>query len=146
MAPLLCPSPEGLAHTAFSVALACPSPHGRPRAQPHSTPCGSAAFLLQGENEGPVVTSSMQFLENHGKNILLSNSRLTASRVSSYNQGIVVVAQPLPPQQLFQVRPGQASPWPSPFWRGCHEALGGLAPGEGSPSPQVQGSAAPPED
>lgn len=72
-----------------------------------STQAPSAALLCfpscQCENEGLAVTSSMQFLENHGKNILLSNSRLTASRVSSYNQGIVVVAQPLPPQQLFQV-------------------------------------------
>nr|XP_034992887.1 LOW QUALITY PROTEIN: neuralized-like protein 4 [Zootoca vivipara] len=56
----------------------------------------------QCENEAPAATSSMEFLENHGKNILLSNSNLTATRVSSYNQGIVVVAQPLPPQQLFQ--------------------------------------------
>uniref|UniRef100_A0A8D2LDW4 NHR domain-containing protein n=1 Tax=Varanus komodoensis TaxID=61221 RepID=A0A8D2LDW4_VARKO len=50
----------------------------------------------------PAVTSAMEFLENHGKNILLSNGNLTATRVSSYNQGIVVVAQPLPPQRLFQ--------------------------------------------
>lgn len=60
--------------------------------------------LPQRENEAPVVTSSsMEFLGNHGKNILLSNNNLTATRVSSYNQGIVVVAPPLPPQQLCQV-------------------------------------------
>ncbi|XP_060111332.1 neuralized-like protein 4 isoform X3 [Heteronotia binoei] len=66
------------------------------------------------ENEVPPVTSSMQFLENHGKNILLSSGNLTATRVSSYNQGIVVVAQPLPPQQLFQFQIDSLNPqWTS---------------------------------
>lgn len=46
----------------------------------------------------------MAFLENHGKNIQLSNQNLTAARVSSYNQGLLVTAQPLARQQLFQVR------------------------------------------
>lgn len=45
----------------------------------------------------------MAFLENHGKNIQLSNQNLTAARVSSYNQGLLVTAQPLTLQQLFQV-------------------------------------------
>ncbi|XP_054850527.1 neuralized-like protein 4 [Eublepharis macularius] len=64
--------------------------------------------------EVPAATSSMQFLENHGKNILLSNGSLTATRVSSYNQGIVVVAQPLPPQQLFQFQIDSLNPqWTS---------------------------------
>lgn len=45
----------------------------------------------------------MTFLENHGKNIQLSNQNLTAARVSSYNQGLLVTAQPLVRQQLFQV-------------------------------------------
>lgn len=45
----------------------------------------------------------MTFLENHGKNIQLSNQNLTAARVSSYNQGLLVTAQALPRQQLFQV-------------------------------------------
>lgn len=45
----------------------------------------------------------MTFLENHGKNIQLSNQSLTAARVSSYNQGLLVTAQPLARQQLFQV-------------------------------------------
>ncbi|KAL4631473.1 neuralized-like protein 4 isoform X1 [Arapaima gigas] len=53
------------------------------------------------EDEAAPVT--MTFLENHGKNIQLSNQNLTASRVSSYNQGLLVTAQPLPRQQLFQV-------------------------------------------
>uniref|UniRef100_A0A4W5K7V6 Neuralized-like protein 4 n=1 Tax=Hucho hucho TaxID=62062 RepID=A0A4W5K7V6_9TELE len=50
-----------------------------------------------------VPNTIMAFLENHGKNIQLSNQNLTAARVSSYNQGLLVTAQPLPRQQLFQV-------------------------------------------
>ncbi|TFJ96250.1 dimethyladenosine transferase [Platysternon megacephalum] len=57
------------------------------------------------ENEAPPPpAAAMEFLENHGKNILLSNGNLTATRVASYNQGIVVIAQPLPQGQLFQVQ------------------------------------------
>ncbi|CAM2110649.1 unnamed protein product [Caretta caretta] len=56
------------------------------------------------ENEAPMPPAAMEFLENHGKNILLSNGNLTATRVASYNQGIVVIAQPLPQGQLFQVQ------------------------------------------
>uniref|UniRef100_A0AAY5EGW9 Neuralized-like protein 4 n=1 Tax=Electrophorus electricus TaxID=8005 RepID=A0AAY5EGW9_ELEEL len=53
---------------------------------------------------GPaLVPTAMVFLENHGKNIQLSNQNLTAARVSSYNQGLLVTAQALPRQQLFQV-------------------------------------------
>uniref|UniRef100_A0A670Z775 Neuralized-like protein 4 n=1 Tax=Pseudonaja textilis TaxID=8673 RepID=A0A670Z775_PSETE len=67
-----------------------------------------------GERDLPSATASMEFLENHGKNILLSNGNLTATRVSSYNQGIVVVAQPLPPQQLFQFQIDSLNPqWTS---------------------------------
>uniref|UniRef100_A0A8B9KFF6 Neuralized-like protein 4 n=1 Tax=Astyanax mexicanus TaxID=7994 RepID=A0A8B9KFF6_ASTMX len=54
-------------------------------------------------NEPALVPMSMTFLENHGKNIQLSNQNLTAARVSSYNQGLLVTAQALPRQQLFQV-------------------------------------------
>lgn len=50
-----------------------------------------------------LVPTTMAFLENHGKNIQLSNQNLTAARVSSYNQGLLVTAQPLARQQLFQV-------------------------------------------
>ncbi|XP_074839129.1 neuralized-like protein 4 isoform X2 [Carettochelys insculpta] len=56
------------------------------------------------EHEVPGPPAAMEFLENHGKNILLSNGNLTATRVASYNQGIVVMAQPLPPGQLFQIQ------------------------------------------
>lgn len=57
----------------------------------------------QCENEPPLAPTVMTFLENHGKNIQLSNQNLTAARVSSYNQGLLVTAQALPRQQLFQV-------------------------------------------
>lgn len=50
-----------------------------------------------------LVPTAVMFLENHGKNIQLSNQNLTAARVSSYNQGLLVTAQPLARQQLFQV-------------------------------------------
>lgn len=72
------------------------------RPGPHFT-----SYCRQAESEpcAPVPTV-MAFLENHGKNIQLSNQNLTAARVSSYNQGLLVTAQPLARQQLFQVPPG----------------------------------------
>ncbi|XP_043932154.1 neuralized-like protein 4 [Protopterus annectens] len=60
-----------------------------------ATPC---------ENEVPAFTTSVTFLEYHGKNILLSNENHTAARVASYNQGLLVTAVPLPRQQLFQIQ------------------------------------------
>uniref|UniRef100_A0A452RIF7 Neuralized-like protein 4 n=1 Tax=Ursus americanus TaxID=9643 RepID=A0A452RIF7_URSAM len=48
-----------------------------------------------GEEHVAVMPTALEFLENHGKNILLSNGNRTATRVASYNQGIVVVNQPL---------------------------------------------------
>ncbi|XP_069501804.1 neuralized-like protein 4 isoform X1 [Ambystoma mexicanum] len=66
------------------------------------------------QTTAPLITAAKEFLENHGRNILLSNSNQTATRVSSYNQGIVVIAQPLPRQQLFQVRIDSLNPqWTS---------------------------------
>lgn len=52
-----------------------------------------------------IMPTALEFLENHGKNILLSNGNRTATRVASYNQGIVVISQPLVPQLLVQVGP-----------------------------------------
>uniref|UniRef100_A0A8C4EJU5 Neuralized-like protein 4 n=1 Tax=Dicentrarchus labrax TaxID=13489 RepID=A0A8C4EJU5_DICLA len=53
-------------------------------------------------------------LQNHGKNIQLSNQNLTAARVSSYNQGLLVTAQPLARQQLFQFQIDRLNPsWTS---------------------------------
>ncbi|XP_035265364.1 neuralized-like protein 4 isoform X1 [Anguilla anguilla] len=70
-----------------------------------STPC---------ENEAALVPAAMTFLENHGKNIQLSNQNLTAARVSSYNQGLLVTAQPLSRQQLFQFQIDRLNPsWTS---------------------------------
>uniref|UniRef100_A0A4W5JSR6 Neuralized-like protein 4 n=1 Tax=Hucho hucho TaxID=62062 RepID=A0A4W5JSR6_9TELE len=61
-----------------------------------------------------VPNTIMAFLENHGKNIQLSNQNLTAARVSSYNQGLLVTAQPLPRQQLFQFQIDRLNPsWTS---------------------------------
>ncbi|XP_069042671.1 neuralized-like protein 4 isoform X2 [Lepisosteus oculatus] len=66
------------------------------------------------ENEASLVPTPMEFLENHGKNIQLSNQNLTAARVSSYNQGLLVTAQPLPRQQLFQFQIDRLNPmWTS---------------------------------
>ncbi|XP_072315152.1 neuralized-like protein 4 isoform X4 [Eucyclogobius newberryi] len=62
----------------------------------------------------PLVPTVMTFLENHGKNIQLTNQSLSASRVSSYNQGLLVTAQPLPRQQLFQFQIDRLNPsWTS---------------------------------
>uniref|UniRef100_A0A3Q3NP69 Neuralized-like protein 4 n=1 Tax=Labrus bergylta TaxID=56723 RepID=A0A3Q3NP69_9LABR len=49
-----------------------------------------------------LVPTVMAFLENHGKNIQLSNQNLTAARVSSYNQGLLVTAHPLAPSLWHQ--------------------------------------------
>lgn len=62
------------------------------------------------------MPTALEFLENHGKNILLSNGNRTATRVASYNQGIVVVSQPLVPQLLVQV--GLTSLSPAPLAQG----------------------------
>uniref|UniRef100_A0AAZ3R142 Neuralized-like protein 4 n=1 Tax=Oncorhynchus tshawytscha TaxID=74940 RepID=A0AAZ3R142_ONCTS len=66
-------------------------------------PSLSSDSCSDGEEDTLVPNTVMAFLENHGKNIQLSNQNLTAARVSSYNQGLLVTAQPLPRQQLFQV-------------------------------------------
>lgn len=70
----------------------------------------------QGQDQVAATHTALEFLENHGKNILLSNGNRTATRVASYNQGIVVINQPLVPQLLVQV--GFTSPLlppPPPF-------------------------------
>ncbi|XP_041520576.1 neuralized-like protein 4 isoform X1 [Microtus oregoni] len=59
---------------------------------------------LRGQNQVGIMPTALEFLENHGKNILLSNGNRTATRVASYNQGIVVINQPLVPHLLVQVR------------------------------------------
>jgi hypothetical protein len=51
----------------------------------------------------PSLPPALAFHERHGRNIQLSNSRTTARRTASYNQGIVVGDQPLPCGVLFQV-------------------------------------------
>ncbi|KAJ8401740.1 hypothetical protein AAFF_G00377110 [Aldrovandia affinis] len=66
------------------------------------------------ENLAAQVPNTISFLENHGKNIQLSNENLTAVRASSYNQGLLVTAQPLPRLQLFQFQIDRLNPcWTS---------------------------------
>lgn len=77
----------------------------------HWSQSSDLCVLLQVETEPcTLVPTAMAFLENHGKNIQLSNQNLTAARVSSYNQGLLVTAQPLARQQLFQVAAPSAPP------------------------------------
>lgn len=45
----------------------------------------------------------MAFHENHGRNIQLTNENLTASRIASYNQGVVMSCKTLKCEELFQV-------------------------------------------
>ncbi|XP_067171107.1 LOW QUALITY PROTEIN: neuralized-like protein 4 [Apteryx mantelli] len=90
--------------TAVSIVSAAAQDEAEgPGASPASAATSAAAS--DGEDEAPAepAPAPMTFLETHGKNILLSNGNLTATRVASYNQGIVVVGQPLPPGHLFQV-------------------------------------------
>ncbi|XP_059498589.1 neuralized-like protein 4 isoform X4 [Stegostoma tigrinum] len=66
------------------------------------------------ENETSVFMATVEFMENHGRNILLSNIGHTATRVASYNQGVVASAQPLPRQLLFQIQIDRLNPqWTS---------------------------------
>lgn len=65
---------------------------------------------VQAEMSLAVLTSppeaaprALAFHERHGRNIKLSNSRATAQRIASYNQGVVLGAHPLAPDLLFQV-------------------------------------------
>ncbi|XP_036077915.1 neuralized-like protein 4 isoform X8 [Rousettus aegyptiacus] len=64
----------------------------------------AATGIAKGQDQVAIMHTALEFLENHGKNILLSNGNRTATRVASYNQGIVVISQPLVPQLLVQVR------------------------------------------
>lgn len=44
-----------------------------------------------------------EFHDNCGKNVSCKNDNQTAERISSYNQGLVFSAKPLPQNHLFQV-------------------------------------------
>ncbi|XP_071656242.1 neuralized-like protein 4 isoform X2 [Patagioenas fasciata] len=76
-------------------ASAGPSPCASPCPSP--TACSPPA---------PIAGGPPTFSGCHGKNILLSNGNRTATRVSSYNQGLVLLGQPLPPGRLLQVLDG----------------------------------------
>ncbi|XP_067005004.1 neuralized-like protein 4 [Anabrus simplex] len=51
-----------------------------------------------------------EFHENHGRNVQLGEGRLTAKRIASYNQGVVISSRPLPRDRLFQVRIDSLNP------------------------------------
>uniref|UniRef100_A0A8V0XDZ8 Neuralized E3 ubiquitin protein ligase 4 n=1 Tax=Gallus gallus TaxID=9031 RepID=A0A8V0XDZ8_CHICK len=86
--------------TAVSIVSAGGSEGGAtPSPSPTATPSPTAPPTLQG---------------SHGRNILLSNGNRTATRVASYNQGLVLLGQPLPPGKLFQVQIDALNPqWSS---------------------------------
>uniref|UniRef100_A0A8C1ANY4 Neuralized-like protein 4 n=1 Tax=Cyprinus carpio carpio TaxID=630221 RepID=A0A8C1ANY4_CYPCA len=86
-----------------SVKAPSLSPDSCSEGEEDSTPVREVCPLRGSCFEPALVPTVMTFLENHGKNIQLSNQNLTAARVSSYNQGLLVTAQALPRQQLFQV-------------------------------------------
>ncbi|KAL5014249.1 hypothetical protein ScPMuIL_008519 [Solemya velum] len=56
------------------------------------------------QDQDTASSSQFEFHSNHGKNILLSNGGMLAQRTASYNQGLVIVSQPLSKNKLFQVR------------------------------------------
>ncbi|MEJ1273153.1 neuralized E3 ubiquitin protein ligase 4 [Cricetulus griseus] len=80
-----------------------PSPSSDTGSEGEEDDAGEAQGL-RGQNQVGIMPTALEFLENHGKNILLSNGNRTATRVASYNQGIVVISQPLVPHLLVQVR------------------------------------------
>lgn len=51
-----------------------------------------------------VEVSPLLFHDCHGRNVQISESRLAAKRVSSYNQGLVLSTKPIPRGVLFQIR------------------------------------------
>lgn len=51
----------------------------------------------------PDRSTGLQFHENRGRNIELSPDRCIASRIESYNQGVVLSSKPLSRGMLFQV-------------------------------------------
>ena len=60
--------------------------------------------MIQGEQDQDTAESScLELNSNHGKNIELSNHNLTAMRVSSYNQGVIVSHKPLQRNKVFRV-------------------------------------------
>ncbi|KAM7004274.1 neuralized-like protein 4 [Passerculus sandwichensis] len=96
-----------------------PSPSPSPSEAPPLAPPGG-----DGGDWGPPT-----FLGCHGKNIELSNGARTATRVSSYNQGLVLVGQPLPPGRLFQVQIDALNPqWSSSLALGVTGAPPGRSP------------------
>ena len=71
-------------------------------------------ILLQVEQEQDLDTAEvcvLEFNSNHSKNIERSNANLTATRVCSYNHGIVTSHKPLPRGHAFKVSKKDVSCW-----------------------------------
>ncbi|XP_043229650.1 neuralized-like protein 4 isoform X2 [Amphibalanus amphitrite] len=84
-----------------AAAAAVPGAAGGP-ATPAAGPSGSSG--LAGSTPPRPVEPAVRFRDCHGRNIALSNKGCVARRVASYNQGLVLSAQPLRAGQLFEVR------------------------------------------
>lgn len=80
-------------------------PHCSPSQESlHSSRLQDSLEMLDAKTPSKEGTCTLEFHENHGRNIQLSNENQSARRIASYNQGVVVSARPLPRGQLFQVR------------------------------------------
>ncbi|XP_041377381.1 neuralized-like protein 4 [Gigantopelta aegis] len=92
-------------------SAACDSP-GTPRSLPTDD---SSGHQVDQDRDMCLPTINLpSFHGNHGKNICLSGGNITASRQSSYNQGIVVTSKALPRKKIFQVRIDKLNPkWSS---------------------------------
>ena len=91
----LCGSTE-----AITIISTCKA-SGSPVAESVKTPSGVIDILEKDESED--MQCELGFHDNHGRNIQLNKSRTVATRLESYNQGLVVCGKPLPRGQLFQV-------------------------------------------
>ncbi|XP_053789184.1 neuralized-like protein 4, partial [Vidua chalybeata] len=103
------------------------SPSPTPSPSPSPSPSEPQPLPHPGGDSGD--WGPPRFLGCHGRNILLSNGGRTAARVSSYNQGLVLVGPPLPPGRLFQVQIDALNPqWSSSLALGVTGAPPGRSP------------------
>ncbi|XP_039580188.1 neuralized-like protein 4, partial [Passer montanus] len=119
--------PGGDKHTPGTAGGVNNTPGGTWDTWDRPTATGVAKFIfiyIFSLSQGPPT-----FLGCHGRNILLSNGARTATRVSSYNQGLVLVGPPLPPGRLFQVQIDALNPqWSSSLALGVTAAPPGRSP------------------
>ncbi|XP_014669095.1 PREDICTED: neuralized-like protein 4 [Priapulus caudatus] len=65
------------------------------------------------DDEGDIDTKGQPFVEfhnHHGNHIRLSNNNRTATRIASYNNGIILSSKPLQPLKLFEVSVDRVNP------------------------------------